>query len=62
MLALPIRFGGLGIFGPRKSSDQFSVSVTSPLAAAIINQLSSFDCTIFHHQQRSQARGTFHQV
>jgi len=47
MLALPIHLGGLGIFDPHKSSEdsyQFSASVTSPLAAAIINQVSSFDC------------------
>jgi len=40
MLALPIRSGGLGLFNPCQSSEdsyQFSVSVTSPMAAAIIN-------------------------
>ena len=54
MLALPIHSGGLGIFNPCQSSEdsyKFSVSVTSPMAAAIINQLSSFDCTIFHRQR-----------
>jgi len=54
MLALPIRLGGLGIFDPRKSPEDnyyFSVSFTSPLAAAIINQHSSFDCAIFHCQR-----------
>jgi len=47
MLALLIRLGGLGIFDSCKSSQdnyEFSVSVTSPLASAILNQLSSFDC------------------
>jgi len=42
MLALPIRLRGLGIFDPRKSSEdsyRFSVSVTFPLAAAIILHL-----------------------
>jgi len=54
MLALPIHLGGLGIFDPCKSSEDsyyFSVSVTSPLAAAIINQHSSFDYAIFHRQR-----------
>jgi len=54
MLALPIRLGGLGIFDTCKSSEdryQFSVSVTSPLAATIINQHSLFDCAIFHRQR-----------
>jgi len=60
MLALPICLGGLGIFDPRKSSEdsnQFSVSVTSLLAAAIINQHSSFDCAIFHHQRDPKQEG-----
>jgi len=53
MLALPIHSGGLGLFYPCQSSEDsyhFSVSITSPMAATIINQLSSFDCTIFHGQ------------
>ena len=52
MLALPIHSGGLGLSNPCQSSEDsyhFSISVTSPMAAAIINQL-SFDCTIFHRQ------------
>jgi len=53
MLALPIRLGGLGIFDPCKSAQgnyEFSVFVTSPLALAILNQLSSSDCSILHQQ------------
>jgi len=45
--------GGLGIFDPCKSAQdnyEFSVSVASPLASAILNQLSSFDCSIVHQQ------------
>jgi len=54
MLVLPIHLGGLGIFDPCKSSEEsyrVLVSITSPLATAVINQLSSFDCAIFHHQR-----------
>jgi len=54
MLALPIRFGGLGIFNPCKPAHenyQFSVSITSPLTSANINQLSSFGCSILQQQR-----------
>ena len=53
MLALPIRLGDLGIFNPVKSSQsnyQFSIHVTSPLASAILNQLSTSDSSICHQQ------------
>ena len=54
MFALPIRQGGLGVFDPCKSSQdnyQFSTSVTSPLASAILNQLSCFDSSILQQQR-----------
>jgi len=38
------------LINPLKITINFSVSVTSPVATAIINQLSSFDFAIFHHQ------------
>jgi len=50
ILALPICSGNLELFNPCQSSKDSSVSVTSPMAASIINQFSSFDCTIFHRQ------------
>jgi len=50
MLALPNYLGGLGIFYPQKSSEDSLVSVTFPLAAAIINQ-NSFDCANLHRQR-----------
>ena len=66
MLALLIRLGGLGIFDPCKSSVesyQVSVSINSPQATAIINQLSSFDCAIFHrqHDLKQEALSIKHQ-
>jgi len=49
MLALPIRLGGLSIFN-LPDNYQFSVSIISPLVSAILNQLSSLDCSILQKQ------------
>ena len=48
ILTLPIHLGNIW-----SSEDRYriSVSITSPLATSIINQLSSFDCAIFHCQR-----------
>ena len=54
MFVLPIHQGGLGIFDPCKSSQdnhQFSTSVASPLASAILNQLSYFNSSILQQQR-----------
>jgi len=66
MLALPIRLRGLGIFDPCKSARdnyKFSVSVTSPLASAIFNQLFSFACSILHqlHNLKQETLSLKHQ-
>ena len=58
--------GVLGIFDPCKSSQdnyQFSTSVTSPLASAILNQLSCFDSSNLQQQHalKQEALFTKHQ-
>ena len=66
IFALPIHQRGLGIFDPCKSSQnnyQFSTSVTSPLASAILNQFSYFDSSILQQQRtlKQKALSTKHQ-
>jgi len=54
VLALPVCLGGLVVFNPctiMKDNYDFSASVTSPLSEAILQQCSTFDCSIFHKQQ-----------
>ena len=65
IFALPIHQRGLGIFDPCKSSQnnyQFSTSVTSPLASAILNQFSCFDSSILQQQRtlKQEALSTKH--
>ena len=66
-MALPIRFGGLGIVNPQAVSDsEFAASekITSPLVALILKQEMSFSCHVVdaRHLGKSEIVACKHQV
>ena len=58
LFALPARHGGMGISIPSKSAERelhYSLQVTSPLVAKILEQNQQYGYEIINHQQRNKA-------